>query len=168
MDLNDVASATPSSPVTVGGVNVDLHETPQEDVTALHDVRGINVRRVRWATGTNYVWIDSTTTDQLHVIDLGDSSNGVSSTVLLRTIDDIDSMEMIFVQNLAQNAIRSDIDSVKQRLQDDQNKTETIGIAGLVIATFAFVLTLANTYMLTTKFGSASSQGHSQTKHDIA
>jgi hypothetical protein len=144
VDLNDLKDATESSPVSVSGVNVDLFETEQ-DVSVEHDVRGINIRKVRWARGTEYVWVDSAVTEQVHVIRLGDSINESS---VVRTISDIElTRQMLWVHNLEEDHLNERQKEITERLQAIENgdsNDNALAVVGVVLGAAALVVALAN------------------------
>merc|ERR1711935_813149 len=144
VDLNDLKDATESSPVSISGVTVDLFETEQ-DVSVEHDIRGINIRKVRWARGTEYVWVDSAVTEQVHVIRLGDS---ITESSVVRTISDIElTRQMLWVHNFEEdylNEQQMEIDERMQLMEDGGDDTSTLAIVGVVLGAVALLIGLVN------------------------
>mmetsp|Transcript_35347 Transcript_35347/g.39420 ORF Transcript_35347/g.39420 Transcript_35347/m.39420 type:complete len:597 (-) Transcript_35347:115-1905(-) len=149
VDLNDLNDATDSSPVTISGSNVDLFETEQDDVSVEYDIRGINIRKVRWARGTNYVWIDSAVTEQVHVIDIG---KNIKNAKVVRTIGDIElTRQMLWVHNFEEDSLHAQQKEIDERLQtfenrsdDNNDNTNTLAIVGVILGVVALVIGLAN------------------------
>lgn len=86
-DLSGFDSATETNPHSTDGVDLELFETSQAEISIRHDIRGISIRQVTWATDTDYVWVSSPATKQVHVIELGAA---IEDARVLRTLDDID------------------------------------------------------------------------------
>lgn len=158
VDLSVFDAATESSPVTVVATGLDLHD--EEDISSNHDVRAVNVRRVRWATDTNYIWVDSTATDKLHVVQLS-STGDFTKAKVLRTIDDIDSLEFVFVRDYPEQRIKSmisalagdsqtpgtgtvDTDTVTfaselESVEEDVDSNKKMSLAAIVVSSLALV-----------------------------
>mmetsp|Transcript_19021 Transcript_19021/g.45658 ORF Transcript_19021/g.45658 Transcript_19021/m.45658 type:complete len:657 (+) Transcript_19021:460-2430(+) len=104
-DLGGFDSATPDKPHKTSGVDLDLFDEPREDVSVKHDIRGISIRQVAWAAGTDYVWVSSPMTGQVHIIELGP---GVEDARVVRTLDDIDmARHFLWVASFRENALES-------------------------------------------------------------
>ena len=142
VDLSELDDASASNQVSISGVDVDLFETEQ-DVSVEHDVRGISSRKVRWARGTNYVWIDSAVTGQVHVIDLGAS---LTDAKVLRTISGIEmTRQMIWVHNFEEDYLNQKEEELEERFQAaDDGTYKILAIVGVALGGLALIVSLVN------------------------
>jgi hypothetical protein len=102
VDMTDFDSATATSPASVDGVDLELFAEQRDEISVGHDVRGITIRQILWATGTDYVWVSSPATAQVHVIELG---NTLQDARVVRTLDNIDNTRhFLWVHNFEQDA----------------------------------------------------------------
>lgn len=98
-------AATPDEPHTTAGVPLELFDEPLEEISIRHDIRGISIRQVTWAAGTDYVWVSSPGTAQVHVIKLGP---GVEDARVIKTLDDIDTARhFLWVHSFQEDALAS-------------------------------------------------------------
>lgn len=148
VDMNEFKDATSSNKITVKATTLKLSNA--EDVTAIHDVRGINKRRVVWAKGTSFVWVVSAKSDEVHVIDLGGKE--ISGAKVIRTIPNIDAIDLVYVHSLAQDAIRSDIvretNAVVAEKDNGQEETDTAVILSIVAIVMSAVSMALGAVML--------------------
>jgi len=152
VDMSHFDTATAAKPASVYGVDLELFEIEQEDISVTHDIRGINIRQIRWALGTDYVWVSSPLTQQVHVIELGET---LDDAKVVRTLDDIDSARhFLWVHNFEEDAlmIQSERDAEKDttvygRIDSVNNSTDTaktLGIVGIVLGGLALVVSIFN------------------------
>ena len=117
-DLGGFDSATPEKPHTTSGVDLELFDEPRDNVSVRHDIRGISIRQVAWAAGTDYVWVSSPGTKQVHVIELGP---GVEDARVVRTLDNIDTARhFLWVSSFRENALASQ--AREEALADEARK----------------------------------------------
>jgi len=147
VDMGEFDDATADSPVAVDGVDVDLFEEPQESIGVEHDIRGINIRKVRWAEGTPYVWVDSQATDQLHVIKLGKT---ISDAKTIKTIDNVaKTRQMLWVHNYELDAMTVTEAARLGHLNEieETSDDEVLAIVGIALAAAALLLGIFNLIM---------------------
>jgi len=110
-------------------------------------------RMVEWAYGSDYLWIDAAATKELYVVKLSENGDVASATVE-RTVTDVASSKMIYVENFAQRAelemlsqvfVSPDVQDIAnveevadaliaQGYIDDEEETSTVAIVALAIA----------------------------------
>ena len=133
--MSDFDTATAANPVSVDCVDLELFETEQKDISVKHDIRGINIRQIRWAIGTDYVWVSSPMTEQVHVIKLGET---LDDAEVVRTLDGIDATRhFLWVHNFEEDALTIQSGSLN-------NDTETAKTFGIVLGCLALVVSLFN------------------------
>lgn len=163
VDLDVFERASDSNIISVDATLVALHN--EAETSSQHDVRAVNVRRVRWATGTNYVWVDSTLTDKIHIVKVSPTS--LADIKVVRTLENLDSLEFIFVrsyleeriiamigetqtENVIQNISTQDAskDSTPaspqelpflEEIEDSVNSSKTKSIVAIILSTVAAV-----------------------------
>jgi len=152
VDMSDFDNATAANPASVNGVDLDLFETEQEDISVKHDIRGINIRQIRWAVGTDYVWVSSPLTEQVHVIKLGET---LDDAKVVRTLDEIDnSRHFLWVHNFEEDALMIQSERNKEKaavvsesiglLNNNTETAKTFGIIGIVLSCLALFISIFN------------------------
>lgn len=103
---------------------VDLSSTPPS-LTKLRlsnsksPTGGNGGRMVEWAYGTDYLWVDASDAEEIYVVGLSEDGNVANATVE-RTIRNIPSNKIIYVENFAQ---RSQVTFLRQVLMSDNPGT---------------------------------------------
>lgn len=87
---------------------VDLNKSPPTVTklmlsAATAQTGGNGGRMVEWAYGSNYLWVDASATDEVYLVKLSDDGS-VTSAAVERTLKNIPSAKMIYVENFAQRA----------------------------------------------------------------
>eukprot|EP00977_Amphora_coffeiformis_P011319 scaffold2724_cov193-Amphora_coffeaeformis.AAC.3 len=105
---------------------VDLSKSPPT-VTKLtlsdsaSQTGGNGGRMVEWAYGTDYLWIDASATNEVYVVKLSENGS-VTGAAVERTLQDIPSGMMIYVENFAE---RAQIDMLGQVFVSADGTTQT-------------------------------------------
>ncbi len=131
---------------------------------------GGSARKVEWAIGTNYVWVDGATSKEQYIIDV---STGVEGAKIVRTIQFAGAGSMIFVNNYKRlrdvelmEQIASDKQSITHINQEKSftNSASGAGSAGLVIGCIALVgVSVLAAYVLTSSKRQRSTSSKSGT-----
>ena len=90
-------------------------------------------RRVEWAVGTNYVWTDDSTNDELYVID-------VIKGELVNTIPSVESRALLSVQNFERLRIQDEL----MEAMAAESSDNSLAIAAIVIGSLALIVGLLN------------------------
>jgi len=129
-------------------------ELTGEEVISSNHGRGAK-RSIAWAVGTNYVWVDANAVSHQYIIELH-SSGDITKAKVIRTLEELPSRTMLFVQNYAprQPSTTTVVSKVESDL--DIKKNDTIGLSALIIGCVAIVLGIANIVLVMSSKGGTS------------
>jgi hypothetical protein len=109
-------------------------------------------RKLEWAVGTNYVWVNGGETKEVYVIELPDAD--INNARVVRTVSGVTSGNMIFVNNyererlaremalMMRGSVSANVMNSKNMNAATSNNTNTVAVVGLIVAAVAVVVSL--------------------------
>ena len=169
-----LASSTDNNVVLVD-LN-DNYKMRKIDLAPGAESSGGSSRKVEWAVGTNYVWINAGETQEHYIIEM---TGDISTAVKTRTLAGIKGGNMIFVNNYERvravqlmNAMANNADvdlatgtvttstlSKSTSGLSSSSGSDTIGTAGLAIGCVALAVGFAAVYIAMTSGGATATGG---------
>ena len=134
-------------------VLVDLNDpnfrTVKLSLTEAEESTGGSSRKLEWAVGTNYVWVNGGETMEIYIIDIPST---IDSAFVSNTIMEVTSGDMTFVNNYER--MRSSMQVSRLMMADGatiNSKGVGLGVAGIIIGACALTVGLAVGFLVSTK-----------------
>jgi len=113
-------------------------------LTDAEESTGGSSRKLEWAVDTNYVWVNGGESMEVYVIEIPE---GIDSAVVVSTLTDITSGDMIYVNNYERLRETEQIErmmapTIAALAIEPENNGEALGISGIVIGAGALVVGL--------------------------
>jgi hypothetical protein len=108
-------------------------------------------RQVEWAVGTDYVWTNDSTNDELYVID-------VIQGKLVKTISEIESTRLVAVQNFERVRLHDDVLQAMNMTQKGSGSPDSLTVAAIIIGSLALFVGLVNLYFTSSMKGTEENE----------
>jgi len=152
-DRRDILVIGASTDNDVVIVDLNNKEFPHVklSLTTTEESTGGTSRKLEWAVGTNYVWVNGGETKEVYVIELPDAN--INNARLAKTVAGITSGNMIFVNNYERERLAKEMASLMKNSMslramnnaavEQTTSANTTAVVGLIVAIVAVVLALA-------------------------
>ena len=106
-------------------------------------------RQVEWAVGSNFVWVNGGQTEEMYIIEVG---NTIDSARVIRTVSDVPDGKVAFINNYERAAetagtpstVLGKAENKLEEIEDEiSDNTSAIAIAALIIGCIALVWVVA-------------------------
>ena len=109
----------------------------------LHTVATVELNGM---VGTNYVWTDDSTNDELYVID-------VIQGKIVKTISEVESTRLVSVQNFERVRLHDDLLKEMNMMQKGSVSPDSLTVAAIIIGSLVLFVGLVNLYFTSSMKG---------------
>lgn len=144
-----VLGASTDNDIVLVDLNDPNFRTVKLSLTEAEESTGGSSRKLEWAVGTNYVWVNGGESVEVYIIDIPST---IDSAFVSNTIMEVTSGDMMFVNNYER--MRSSMQVSRLMMADGatvNSKGVTLGVAGIIIGACALIVGLAVGFIVGTK-----------------